>query len=106
MSFEECKRLVINGNVKAQYEIGIRYYLGMASDFEKESLDVALVWIKKSAKNGYSDAMISAGDYYRKDVQNNEEAFKWYKKAEKLGNLSVLPIIDLFYASGTCVEKD
>ena len=56
----------------------------------KQNFDKALTCYKKSVlQNNDIQSIISIADiyYFRKDIENIPEAFKWYKKAETMGSI-------------------
>ena len=53
----------------------------------KQSFDKALICYKKSVlQNNHGQSVINIADiyYFKKEVEDVEEAYKWYKKAEKM----------------------
>ena len=56
----------------------------------KQNFDKALICHKKSVlQHNDAQSIISIADiyYFRKDIENIPEAFKWYKKAETMGSI-------------------
>ena len=70
-----------HGNVKAKYELGLRY--GSGSGVSKDS-ERALQWFEEAALAGIAPAMTQAGSLYalqKGDATNVAEATIWYRKA-------------------------
>ena len=71
------------GDAKAQYELAEAYFEGngMAKDPKQ-----GLVWLRKSAGQGYAGAEATLGFMYQKGVEiapDPQEAASWYRKAAR-----------------------
>jgi len=71
------------GDAKAQYELAEAYFEGngMAKDPKQ-----GLVWLRKSAGQGYAGAEATLGFMYQKGVEiapDQQEAANWYRKAAR-----------------------
>jgi len=78
---EELKERAIEGDVEAQYELGMRYLLGRG---EEEDYKKAAKWITKAAEQGHTHAEFNLGWMYYEGLgvtQNYDAADKWTKKA-------------------------
>lgn len=62
----------------------IQFTLGRVSEKEKK-YDTAVVWYKKAAKLGHTQACYNLGFLYQHIYGNCEEALKWFRKAAELG---------------------
>lgn len=77
------------GDPEAQYYVGEVYEkgLGVSPDY-----DLAQVWYKKAASQGYSKAQLNLGYLYEKGLgveKNQEIARKWYSKSSNLSKLDI-----------------
>lgn len=90
--YEECVELILplaqKGNAKAQYIIGMLYYLGNYYDEDNEE---AVEWFKKAAEQDNYEAQYKLGLCYTNGygVESNEDkANMWYSKS--IENLTLL----------------
>lgn len=81
-----------NGDGKAQFELGLKYYNGdgiiEGDSMNEPDYKKALEYFKKAAENGYPEAQHNIGVMYAhgQGVEADAEiAFKWYKKAAENG---------------------
>ena len=86
MSIEELQRLAEQGDVEAQYYLGIMYSNGdgIQRDYKK-----GFFWCEKAALQGYPEAQFVVADMYEcgDGVERNiEKAIEWYKKAAENDN--------------------
>lgn len=86
MSIEELQRLAEQGDVEAQYYLGIMYSDGdgIQRDYKK-----GFFWCEKAALQGYPEAQFVVADMYEcgDGVERNiEKAIEWYKKAAENDN--------------------
>ncbi len=82
------RKAAINGNAKAEFNLGIAYGLGhgVAKNYVK-----AKYWFKKSAKQGYANAQYYLGNIYFNGLgvaRNYTKADYWYLKAAKQNNVN------------------
>ncbi len=56
-ALKECRPLAERGDVKAQYELGNMYYLGMGAPQDDAP---AMRWWRKAAEQGHASAMPGA----------------------------------------------
>jgi len=85
LSLNDLNLRAKDGDVSAQYKLGLKYYNG--TDISKNK-DEALKWIKKSAIGGHLPAMISMGNFLEEGVTgsvNLEGATSWYAQAADRG---------------------
>ena len=74
---EGVRRLAGQGNVKAQYALGVRYATG---DEVKEDYSEAVTWFVRAAEQGSVPAQATLGAYYwagRGVPQDLEKAYFW-----------------------------
>ena len=78
--------LAEQGNVEAQYSIGLMYAEGQGVTQNHQE---ALKWFKLAAAQGYAQAQYNSGVMYRDGLgvaQNYQEALKWYRLAAAQGH--------------------
>lgn len=84
------------GNPESQYDYG-RYVLNNFYPDEKETQE-AIKWINVAAENGEHRALFELGIFLKNGKMgyqvDKEEAFKYLKKAYKLGNVEAKNVID------------
>lgn len=75
----------INGNPRAQYEIGECYAFGRGV---QQNYKLAALWFKKAADNDVADAQYALGICYELGVgvEKNSEYMKWYTRAALQGH--------------------
>ena len=99
---QELMKKVENGDRRAQFEVGVKYY--QAEDYKK-----ALKWFKKSANQGHQVAPYNLGFmyYHGKGVSKNlKKALKWYKKSSDAGNFKGQYQLALMYDFGRGTPKN
>jgi uncharacterized protein len=94
------------GNIKAQYHLGLMYYegKGVTKDLEK-----AFHWFKKAAEQGDIKAQYHLGSCYELGLgvtKDLEKAFHWFKKAAEQGHARAQLIIGSWYIHGNGVTKN
>ena len=122
----EAKRLLIAGIFDKGYQLlhknrkylysddiamnmfGLIYTLGdeegLPADYKE-----ALIWFKKAAEMGNTDAMINIGDMYKEGYgvpEDYSEAMRWYKKAAELGDTDAMSTVGDMYKDGKGAERD
>jgi len=78
--------LAANGDVKAQYSLGVLYYRGegVPQDYAESAR-----WYRKAAEQGYADAQYCLGFMYTNGYgvpKNLVEAYKWCTIAAEKGH--------------------
>ncbi|WP_350344001.1 SEL1-like repeat protein [Proteinivorax tanatarense] len=89
-------------DAESQYNLGIYYH-------DKKNYKEAYKHIKRSAENGYANAMNALGYLYGygQGVEKNlETSFKWTEKAAEQGLVKAQRNVGLLYKNGTGVEKN
>ncbi len=74
------KNAAEQGNVSAQYKLGICYKNGFGDYAE------AMKWFRKAADQGNAEAQYELGYCYENRLGNQNEAVVWYQKASDNGN--------------------
>ena len=94
------------GDVKAQYEVGLSYYLGV--DVEKDVKE-AVQWYRNAAEQGHAEAQYGLGVMYANGEgvpEDDKEAVIWYRQAAAQGNAAAQHNLGLMYTAGEGVEQD
>ena len=94
------------GDVDAQYDLGIMYVVGEAvvQDYER-----AAYWISKAADKDHSGAQWTLGLMYEHGEgveQNYERAVYWYTKSAEQGDARAQNELGLMYYNGKGVKQD
>ena len=99
------KLAAAQGHVRAQYELGDRYFgHGIPQGYAE-----AANWYKLAAAQGHAKAQSSLGMMYRKGngvVQNLVEAVKWFKLSAAQGDVSGQYRLVSMHANGHGVVQD
>ena len=102
----KLKRAAENGNAKAQYDLGVRYYNGGGVS---QNYAEAIKWYRKAAEQGYAMAQNKLGIMYEKGrgvPQDYLEAVKWYRKAAEQGDMNAQYNLGYMYEYGKGVTPD
>ena len=105
-AFRLIKKLAMNGNFKAQNNLGNLYYNGVGTE---EDLEKAFYCYQKAAENGNEIAMYNLGNLYyngKGTEENLEKAFEWYHKAAKNDNKEAQHNLGNLYYNGNGTEKN
>lgn len=94
------------GNIKAQLQLGIRYFIGaaVAQDYQQ-----AVYWYLKAAEQGSPSAQLQLGGMYDDGVgiaQDYQQALLWYLKAAEQGNAVGQIKLGNMYTHGKGVMQD
>jgi uncharacterized protein len=109
--------LADQGDVKAQYRLGIMYFHGLGVEQEYAE---ALNWLRKASDQGDAEAQIGLGLLYnggasksssawmreRIGIRNAAEAVKWYRRAANQGNVTAQVLLGGMYLVGEGVPQD
>jgi hypothetical protein len=102
-STEKTKAAAEAGNPVAQYELGREYH-------SRFSWTNAVVWFRKSAEQGNSDAQTALADYLIRGMPgvktNSAEAMQLYLAAANQGNASAQHKLARLYQEGNHVKAD
>lgn len=93
------------GDVKAQYDLGFRFEMGIDVD---KNYEKALYWYKKAAEQGLASAQYSLGYLYEEGLgvaQSYEKAHEWYVKANEQGSAEAKSAIGVLYYNGKGVKQ-
>lgn len=97
--------LAEEGDMDAQYELGVRYIEG---DGVEQSAEKAVEWFRKSAGQGYAAAQNHLGVCYENGdgvEQSAEKAVMWYRKAAEQGYALAQNNLGVCYYDGDGVEQ-
>lgn len=91
---DEYARKAQDGDVDAQYNLGIIYYHGegVPKDFEQ-----ALSWFLMAAEQNDADAQYNLGFMYGRGegvTKNREQSIQWFKKAADQGHVGAQEILE------------
>ena len=98
--------LANQGDVNAQYEVGLMYQIGKEVTRNYKS---AIEWYKKAAKQNHLNAQLNlAFMFYEKSPldRNYTEAINWFKKAAEQGNADAQFYLGKMYQSGQGTERN
>lgn len=93
------------GDVFAQYNLGVAFYNGIKG-FPK-NYSKALKWFKKAAEQGEAEALFSIGFMFLLGEgveQNHHEAATWFTKAVEMGNTDAMVHLAHLYYMGEGVD--
>ncbi|MDP6088531.1 MAG: tetratricopeptide repeat protein, partial [Nitrospinota bacterium] len=105
-AFKEFRRLALQGNAFAQYNLGLMYAKGrgVAQDYAQ-----AVTWYRKAALQGNALAQSNLGFMYengRGVAQDYALAVKWYRKAALQGFARAQSNLGVMYDKGQGVAQD
>ncbi|TAN51516.1 MAG: sel1 repeat family protein [Methylococcaceae bacterium] len=80
-TFIETAKVAEQGDVKAQYNLGMMYSMGQAVARDKTK---AVYWTRKAAEQGYSEAQVALGNMYINGEYQNEGIPKDYRQGKEL----------------------
>jgi TPR repeat protein len=107
VDFTSVQTAASDGDVRAQFEIGNRYYLGQRGAGKDYSQ--ALTWYRKAAALNNEDAEVNLGLMYAQGQgvqQDFAQALVWYRKAADQGLASAQNNIGALYYRGQGVAQD
>lgn len=105
-TFAEYQRKAAQGDMIAQYELGLCYEKGKGT---MKDINNALYWYKISAKKGYAKAQCMLGYCYEMGngmPKNIVAAFNMYEQAAKQGHAIAQYNLALLYYNGKVVCQD
>ena len=91
----------------AQYLLGLNYRLGDLG--LQQSYPDALLYLKKSADNGFASAQRVLGLMYGEGIgvtQDYTTAMEWFKKAADQGDMRANGLLGTYYENGYGVNRD
>lgn len=86
-AFSQFSSEAYNGNLYAQYNLGVMYYNGQGTN---RSYDEAFKWFSTAAKRGHVDAKINLGNMYQKGLgtpRNYRLALSLYQDGINAGDI-------------------
>ena len=104
--FEETKRLVEQGNARAQSDMGFMYVTGRGVP---QNFAEAIRWYRLAAEQGYALAQHNLGVRYSKGEgvpENDAEAVRWFRLATEQGHALGQHNLGLMYANGEGVPQN
>ena len=104
--FDQALALAQQGNVSAQYNLGVMYTQGqgVAQDYA-----AAVSWYRKAADQGNAEAQNNLGAMYVNGqgvAKDLAAAISWYRKAADQGNASAQYNLGVMYGNGQSVAQD
>jgi len=87
--FDQIEKNALDGNIKAQYQLGLLYYSGSIE--RPQNTDTAIHWLGRAAEQGNSDAQYSLGLLYSNDnshTVNTTLAQKWLRASAEQGHIA------------------
>lgn len=106
LNFEKTKKLADDGQVTAQFNLGVMYSKG--SEIEKNP-HMAAVWYQRAAEAGHAGAQLNLGQVYSGGVgvdQDYKKAIYWYEKSAKQEMNKAQYNLGYLHAKGLGVPKD
>lgn len=106
MDFKKLLKLATEGDLSAQYNLGVMYAEGVGV---KADLQEAAIWWEKAAERGHIRAQYNLGHCFAKGdlgEPDGQEAVKWLKLAAENGNAEAQFALGLIYHAGKLVERD
>ena len=100
------KQAADKGNAKAQANLGICYYYGLAVTIDYEQ---AVSWLREAALQGKANAQTTLGACYNSGngvKKDYNEAVFWYRKAANQGEANAQTNLGACYYNGWGVTKD
>jgi len=99
-------RAAMNGDVNAQYELGLMYMRGDAvlKDFTR-----GVEWLRRAAEQDHVGAQLQLADMYLRGVELQHdvaEAFQWYMRAARRGDAQAQYMVGNLYRSGSGVREN
>ena len=111
--FTMYSRMASEGDIEAQYKLGLQYRYGGSVDQWDPSFGSdykqALSLFRKSAEQGHADAQFQLAQMYNDGVgvtQNDVLAIYWYRKAAEQGVASAQFCLGIKYKLGQGFQQD
>mgnify|MGYP006175848525 FL=1 len=104
--FAETLVLAETGNARAQFNLGLMYYIG--AGVPEDNVE-AVKWYRLAAGQGHAAAQLNFGLMYSNGEglpQDNEEATRWFRLAADQGDALAQFNLGLHYMSGEGVSQD
>lgn len=99
-------RAAVNGDVNAQFELGMLFIRGEAvqKDFTR-----GVEWLQHAAERNHVGAQLQLADMYLRGLelqQDAAEAFKWYLRAAQQGAAQAQYMLGNLYRAGSGVQEN
>ena len=104
--FEQQQHAAEQGDVHAQFILGMMYYRGAGVT---QNYTEAVKWLKSAAKQGHAEAQYQLGQMYEhgEGVEKDyAKSFEWYQRAAKKGFAEAQYKLGQMYEQGKGVEED
>ena len=101
--YKELHEAAENGDIDAQYKLGIYYWHGNKS--LKQDYDEAVKWLLKAAEQEHEDAIYDLGFCYY-DMEKYDEAVKWFRKSADFGEPRAQYFLGLCYEKGYGIDPN
>ncbi len=104
--FVDCFELVKQGNLNAQYRLGLMYQQGQGVDRDYPK---AIGWYREAAEQNYIDAQVNLGRMLYNVSwlhKNYNEAVKWFSKAAEQNNADAQYYLANMYQHGQGVTRN
>jgi TPR repeat protein len=104
--FNETQRLAREGDISAQFDLGLMYYKGQGVE---QDYSQAMKWFKLAAEHGIPEAQFNLGIMYSDEKaswHNFTEAMKWFQKAARQDYTKAQYNIGVMYILGEGVPPD
>ena len=105
-AMREWKPLAEQGNLRAQYNLGLMYHTGRGVP---QDYGAAVEWYRKSAAQGADRAQYNLGTMYHNGQgvpQDYGAAVKWYRRAAEQGYAAAQSNLGTMYTNGLGVPQD
>ena len=105
-SFEETLKRAEDGDLHAQFSLGVMYYTGQGIEQDYKE---AFKWFTKAAEQGNAAAQYNLGLMYAKGQgveQDYKQAIKWYTKAADQGDAAAQYSLGTMYYTGQDIKQD
>jgi hypothetical protein len=102
----EVQRKARSGDLRAQYELGLRFAngMGVVQDWTQ-----AMLWFDKAANRGIGSAQWRVGIGYLRGIgleRNDARAAEWFKRAASQGHIGAQLALAELYSNGIGVPQD
>jgi len=99
-------RAAVNGDVNAQFELGLMYIHG---DAVLKDSTRGVEWLHRAAEQDHIGAQLRLADMYLRGVelqQDAAEAFRWYLRAARRGDAQAQYMLGNLYRAGSGVREN
>lgn len=99
-------RSAVNGDVDAQFELGMLFIRG---DAVRKDFTRGVEWLQRAAEQDHIGAQLQLADMYLRGVelqQDAVEAFQWYLRAARHGDAQAQYMLGNLYRAGSGVREN